>query len=153
LVAHVVSPQRWVPATISSSSRVDLLLGCRARAALKRGGGRISAPGLPNRHAFRDELVALVRVLTKRALSSAILASARAREMLVDEVPQRLLQMSGARHIAALLRSPDVIDQHMAHQQVAVRPAQQVAAQLQRDDVRHMFVLGDCADLLLAQLA
>jgi hypothetical protein len=40
----------------------------------------------------------------------------------------------------------------MTYQQLAVGPAQQEVAQLQRDDLRQMLVLGDRADLFFREL-
>jgi hypothetical protein len=73
--------------------------------------------------------------------------------MPIDEVAQSLLQLRGVEQIATSLGSPDVIDEHVAHQQFAVGPAHQVIAELQGHDLRQMLVLGDRADLLLGELA
>jgi hypothetical protein len=74
-------------------------------------------------------------------------------EMSLNEMPQRFLQTCRVHQIAALLRGPDVVDHHVAHQQLAARPADQGVAQLEGDDLRQMLVLGDRANLVLAELA
>ena len=84
---------------------------------------------------------------------SAIRGSTRLGEVLLDEVPQRFLQLRGVRQVTATLSGPDVLDEHVAHQQFAIGPAHQVIAKLQGDDLRKTLMLGDGADLLLGELA
>jgi hypothetical protein len=59
----------------------------------------------------------------------------------------------GVDQVAASLGGPDVIDEHVAHQQLAVGPADQVVTKLQGDDLRQVLVLGNRPDLLFAELA
>jgi hypothetical protein len=61
---------------------------------------------------------------------SAIRGGTPLREMLLDEVPHRFLQLGGVRQVAAPLGGPDVVDEHVAHQELAVGSAHQAVAQL-----------------------
>jgi hypothetical protein len=74
-------------------------------------------------------------------------------EMLLNEVAQRSLQLRGVPEIAASLRGPNIIDDHVAHQQFSAWPADQMVSELQRHDLRKMLVLGDRLDFLLAECA
>jgi hypothetical protein len=75
------------------------------------------------------------------------------RKMVLKEMSQRSLQVRGMHQIAAALRGSDVIDYHVAHEQFAAGPADQGVAQLEGDDLRQMLMLGDRANLVLAELA
>jgi hypothetical protein len=61
--------------------------------------------------------------------------------------------VGGVDQITAPLSGPDVVDKHVAHQQLAIGPADQVVVELQGDDPRNMLLLGDCPNLLLTELA
>jgi hypothetical protein len=73
--------------------------------------------------------------------------------MRFDEVAQGLLQLCRMRKIASFLRRQDIIDDHALDQELTVRALDKVAAQLERNRLAEVLVLGDRIDLFLAKCA
>jgi hypothetical protein len=73
-------------------------------------------------------------VATSTSFISGLSIGPPLRKVLIDEMSQTTLQSGGVDQITVPLSGPDVVDKHVAHQQLAVGPADQVVAELQGDD-------------------
>ena len=78
----------------------------------QRGAGSAGAASL-RRHGCRHQQPGFVSRLPAGAVAPA---------MLLDELAERALQQRGVDPVAAPLGGPDVVDEHVAHQQLAVGP-------------------------------